>query len=56
MKIYLILGVYYEEDYYRSEVIEGAHRTLKGAAIKLSKLVDERPYSEYEIKPIYVEE
>ena len=52
MTIYLILGIYYEEEHYRCDAIEGVHKTLKGAAERLVELVDMRPYNEYEIKPI----
>ena len=54
--IYIILGIYYEEDHYRCEAIEGVHKTLEGAAKKLVKLVGSRPYKEYEIKPFYLGE
>lgn len=56
MKIFLILGIYYEEEYYRCETIEGACKTLEGATKKLVELADMRPYDEYEIRPFYVGE
>ncbi len=52
MKIYLILGIYYEEDFYRCETIEGACKTLEGAGKRLVELVNTRPYDEYDIRPI----
>ena len=52
MTVYLVLGIYYEEDHYRCEAIEGINLTLEGAAKKLTELVSIRPYNEYEIRPI----
>lgn len=54
MKIYLILGIYYEEDHYRCEAIEGVNLTLEGAVKKLTELINVRPYDEYDIRPIYL--
>lgn len=55
-KVYLILGIYYEEDFYRHEAIEGANKTCQGAAKRLLELIHERPYEEYEIRKLNVDE
>jgi len=52
--VYLILGIYYEEDYYECKEILGVHKTLKGAIKELLKLVDYRPYKEYKIEDFYL--
>ena len=52
MTVYLVLGIYYEEDFYRCETIQSANLTLKGAAKRLTELVSTVPYEEYEIKSI----
>lgn len=52
--IYLVIAIYYEEERYEIKVVEGVHKTLLGAATKLLKLVESRPYKEYWIVPKYL--
>lgn len=56
-KVYIVLGIYYEEDFYEAETILHINKTMKGVIkeLLLSFVQPEKNrYDEYKIKEYYV--
>jgi hypothetical protein len=53
-KIWIVYGVYYEEDHYQCESVVGIYQTLDGATKDLAEMSKNKNYEEYKIEKSYL--